>query len=264
MSKIEKELKILDINVTEVKKSLLEVGAIYKGKKNQKIYVYDLPTLYYRFLEIRELLNSDSKILISTNIKKLKNLMFEFIDLVKDSDLEKFDIDSLNSIENMPIDEIREILSDSELKKLFSKFNINPNKWIRLRESNGRTELTTKHILEKKNSKFQNVIENEIEVSSLEEANLILESIGISRRSYQEKIRYSYEYKNAEIEIDIWPLLNPYLEIECDNEKTINEVIEKLDLSKHEIVSLNTEQLYKRINIDVHSMSELKFDGENK
>lgn len=113
--------------------------------------------------------------------------------------------------------------------------------------------------MEKKNSKFQNVIENEIEVSSLEEANLILESIGISRRSYQEKIRYSYKYKEAEIEIDILPLLNPYLEIECDDEKIIDEIVNILNLSSHKIVSLNTEQLYKRINIDVHAMSELKF-----
>ena len=259
MSKIEKEVKILDIKVAEVKKSLLEIGAVYKGEKNQKIYVYDIPTLYYRFLEIKSLLNSDSEMIISTNIKKLENLMLEFTDLVEDSQLKKFDINTLTSIGNLPINEIRAILSDSELEKLFSEFNINPNKWIRLRESNGKTELTTKHILEKKNDKFQNVIENEIEVSSLEETNLILESIGISRRSYQEKIRYSYEYKDAEIEIDIWPLLNPYLEIESDNEEVINEIIEKLKLSNYEIVSLNTEQLYKRINIDVHSMSELKF-----
>lgn len=259
MSKIEKEVKILDINVDKVKKNLLKIGAVSKGEKNQKIYVYDVPTIYYRFLEIRTLLNSDSPMIISTNKKRLKNLILEYIDLAEESDLSNFDIDLLNSIGDLEIEQIRQIISDKKLEESFRKFNINPNKWIRLRESNGKTELTTKHILEKKNSKFQNVIENEIEVSSLEEANLILESIGISRRSYQEKIRYSYKYKEAEIEIDIWPLLNPYLEIECDDEKIIDEIVNMLNLSSHEIVSLNTEQLYKRINIDVHAMSELKF-----
>lgn len=259
MSKIEKEIKILDINVNEVKNNLLEMGAISKGEKNQKIYVYDVPTIYYRFLEIRSLLNSDSQMIISTNKKRLQNLILEYMDLVEETELANLDCDLLNSICDLKIEEIRKIISDKRLEESFKKFSINPNKWIRLRESNGKTELTTKHILEKKNSKFQNVIENEIEVSSLEEANLILESIGICRRSYQEKIRYSYKYKDAEIEIDIWPLLNPYLEIECDDEKTIDEIVNKLNLSNHEIVSLNTEQLYKRINIDVHSMSELKF-----
>ena len=33
----------------------------------------------------------------------------------------------------------------------------------------------------------------------------------------------------------------------------------KTELKNNEIVSLNTEQLYKKIGIDVHSMSELKF-----
>lgn len=263
MQKIEQEVKVLEINVEKIKKQLIEIGAIFKGEKNQKIYVYDIPSLYYRFLEIRELLNIDSPIFISTNLKKLKTLMLEFNDLVSEKELEKIkqkiNVINIIDIHQLPIVKVREILSDSMLEKQFREFIINPNKWVRLRESNGKVELTTKHILEKQESKFQKVLENEIDVSSLEETNLILESIGLSRRSYQEKIRYSYKYKDAEIEIDLWPLLKPYLEIECDNEETIDEIINKLNLESHEVVSINTEQLYKRINIDVHSLSELKF-----
>lgn len=107
--------------------------------------------------------------------------------------------------------------------------------------------LTSKHILEKDESKFQKVLEIEVEVSSLKETNLLLESLGISKRSYQEKIRYSYTYKSAEIEIDIWPLLKPYMEIECDDEIIINEIIDLLEIRNKEIVSLNTEQLYKKL-----------------
>ena len=263
MPKIEKEIKILDINVKKVKSDLLGIGAIYKGEKNQKIYVYDIPSIYYRFLEIRNLLNSDSEIMVSTNLKRLENLIIEYIDLVNENELdrisESLNIKDFKTLSKLPIEKIRRILSESELEKSFSKFNINPNKWIRLRETNGKTELTIKHILEKQNTKFQHVVENEIQVSSLEETNLILEAIGLSKRSYQEKIRYSYEYKNAKIEIDLWPLLNPYLEVECDDDEIIIEIIQRLNLLNHECVSLNTEQLYKRINIDVHSITELKF-----
>ena len=136
---------------------------------------------------------------------------------------------------------------------------INPNKWIRLRKSNEKIELTIKHVLNKKNNKYQNVLETEITVSSFEEANNLLENMGIYKRNYQEKIRYSYVYKDAQIEIDIWPLLEPYLEIECDNENTIKELLEKLNLKEKEIVSINTESLYKRKNIDILKMSTLKF-----
>lgn len=263
MAKIEKEVKVLDINVDSLKVKLVEMGALYKGEKNQKIFVYDLPSLYYRFLEIVKLINSDNGMIINTSLKKLDVLMLEFTDLIDDKLLFElqtdFKIKDLNMISKLPLKNLKKVLSNNKLNETMKAININPNKWIRLRESNGNVELTTKHILNKKNDKFQNVIETEIDVSSLEETNKLLESIGITKRSYQEKKRYSFEYKDAEIELDIWPLIKPYMEIETDNEKTITEVINMLGLDEHEIVSMNTEQLYKRIGIDIHSMSELKF-----
>lgn len=263
MAKIEKEIKILDIDVESIKKKLEKIGAENKGKKEQKIYVYDIPTLYYRYLEIRELLKSDSNVIVKANIKKLEILIREFKDLIDDKILDKlieeYNLNSLEEITKKLKSDIIKFLDDKNVENLFSQLKINPNKWIRLRQNNNKSVLTLKHILEKNTSNFQNVLEIEFEVSSLDEANLFLENVGIAKRSYQEKIRYSYLYKNAEIEIDIWPLIKPYMEIECDDENLINEIVEKLGLKNNEIVSLNTEQLYKRIGIDVHSMSELKF-----
>lgn len=263
MAKLEKEIKILDVDVETMRKKLEEIGAEYKGQKNQKIYVYDIPTLYHRYLEIRELLKSESSIIINANKKKLETLILEYQDLVDENELtlieKQFDLDSVEEILEKSISEIVNFLENSIVEKSFEKFKINENKWLRLRQSNDKVMLTSKHILEKNKTNFQNVVETEIEVSSLEETNLLLESLGLAKRSYQEKIRYSYKYKSAEIEIDLWPLLKPYIEIECDDENIINEIVKLLGVSDKEIVSLNTEQLYKRINIDVHSMSELKF-----
>ena len=56
-------------------------------------------------------------------------------------------------------------------------------------------------------------------------------------------------------------MLEPYLEIECDNDKTIKEILEKLNLKENEIVSTNTESLYKRKNIDMLKISTLKFEN---
>ena len=53
MSKIEKEYKILNIDVDVIKNKLKEIGTTFIEKKKQKIYVYDIPTLYYRYLEIK-------------------------------------------------------------------------------------------------------------------------------------------------------------------------------------------------------------------
>lgn len=263
MPKIEKEIKVLNINVDQVQDKLKEIGAKDKGKKEQKIYVYDVPSLYYRFLEIRELINSSNGLLVETNLKKLEVLLLEYIDLENEEELAKektlLGLNDLMDILKLDIDNIREILNNQTLEANMKKFLINPNKWVRLRKSNDKIELTTKHILNKKHGDYQNVLETEIEVSSFEEANNLLESIGICKRNYQEKIRYSFVYKDAQIEIDIWPMLDPYLEIECDNNKTIEEILEKLNLKENEIVSTNTESLYKRKNIDILQISTLKF-----
>ena len=116
-----------------------------------------------------------------------------------------------------------------------------------------------KHVYEKNNDSIQKVKEVELNVSSIDEMNLFLENIGIVRRNYQEKKRTSYKYKDASIEIDEWPLLEAYMEIECDSNETIKEILDLLDLNDHEIVSLNTQELYKRKGINILEMDELKF-----
>lgn len=118
-------------------------------------------------------------------------------------------------------------LSNTLLNQV-NKLEINPNKWIRLRKSNDKVELIVKHVYEKNSDKTQKVKEFEIVVFDLEETNNLLQKLGVVRRNYQEKIRYSYTYKSAEIEIDIWPQLEPYVEIECDDNEIIEEIINLL------------------------------------
>lgn len=264
MSKIEKEYKILNIDVKKVTKLLKKIDAKEIGVIHQKLYVYDIPTIYYRFLEIKDLLKSSNKLLIETNLMKLRNLLKEYEDLVSDEEIKKIlkscNIESLNQIFEFNNNAILEILNNKELNESIKNLKINENKWIRLRQSNDKIELCSKHIIQKSNENYQKVQETEFEVSSFDEANEFLNSIGISRRSYQEKERIEFKYKDADIEIDLWPMLDPYLEIECDNDNTINEIIEKLELSDNEKGSFNTNYLYEQKGINIFEISELKFN----
>ena len=262
MGKLEKEVKILDIDIKKVEEALKKINASYKGTKNQKIYTYDIPTIYYRYLECIELLKSDKPLIRKNAISKLKVVFDEFSDLISKQELAEIynELKISNFEELLEKEDLVKILENSnKLNSLISDKMINPNKWLRLRQSNDKIELTLKHVYEKNNEEIQKVKEFEVNTSNLEETNLILENMGIVRRNYQEKIRHSYTYKNAEIELDQWPMLKPYMEIECDDEKVIQEIIDLLDLNDKEIVSLNTEQLYKKININVLEIDELKF-----
>lgn len=261
MQNIEKEIKILDIDTINIIDKLKELNIEYLGKKDQKLYVYDLNTIYYRFLEIKELIKSKNNLIVNTNIKRFNLLFKEIYDLLEDKYIEELENKyNLCLDKELNKDEILLLIKDKEFNKTIKKYMINPNKWIRLRKYNDKTELTIKHIIKKDNDFIEKVIENEIETNNFDKTNIILESLGITNRGYQEKTRFSYIYKDASIEIDFWPKLNPYIEIECDNTNTIDELINILELNNKEIVSFNTEKLYKRINVNLKEDGDLKFN----
>lgn len=259
----EREVKVLDIDVESTISKLQEIGAIFVGKKEQKIYVYDIPTLYYRYLEICELLKSSNKLMVTTNIGKLKVLLDEFADLVPDEELvvltKELKVSDIRDIAKLPVEDAISKIESKIFAEMISSYKVNPNKWIRLRKSNDKIELTTKHVFEKSTQEVQTVKEREVNTSSFEETNSILESIGIVKRSYQEKIRYSFKLDGADIEIDFWPMLNPYMEIECDDIDVIRSIITRLGFDQKEVVSTNTQQLYRKIGINLQETPELKF-----
>lgn len=258
--KLEKEIKVLNIDVEKIKEKLCKIGAKFIGKKEQMIYTYDIASIKYRIYEALELVKSDNTLLQLTALEKLKIALEEFIDLIPVEKVDKILKETnLKNLLELDVEAAKKMSLSKCLQEELENININPNKWVRLRKSNEKVELTVKHILDKSEEKIQKVREYEINVSNLEETNRLLESIGLVKRNYQEKIRYSFTYKCADIEIDIWPMLEPYMEIECDDEKVIEEIITLLGLEDKRIVSLNTSKLYLEKGIDILKMPELKF-----
>lgn len=266
MSKLEKEIKVLNVDIKEMYQKLESINAKFLGIKKQELYTYDIPTIKARYLEILELLNIDNKIIYNSTLSKLKILLNEFTDLISDDRLntiyKEMNILDFNDLYNLDRINLKELLISSyNFNKEINNLLINPNKWIRLRKSNDKVELTIKHIFEKNNSNIEKVMEYEIKVNDFEETNKLLNNIGLVKRNYQEKIRHSFQYKNASIEIDEWPLINPYLEIECDDEDLIDELINLLKINKENIVSKNTTQVYKDNGIIIHDIEDLKFNN---
>ena len=275
MKKIEKEIKVLDITVEQLRKKLEYLRATLKSDGIQKIYVYDLPSIYSRFYDCMMQLEKCSKPYdLEVCKNKLKNLFLEIDNLVTKEQQEniyaavgyKYLSDVL-SIQD--IYKLKEVLTKTEVRSLIKQFGINPNKWVRLRETNGKTTITIKHILNKKfqekyGTKMQPVLETEMEVPSIESGNSILEQLGFSFRNYQEKNRITYIFNDTEIDIDSWPLIPPYLEIEGESDEQINSILKELDLSDKEMISCNTADVYKKYGIDIYQYRELKFSEQEK
>lgn len=64
-----------------------------------------------------------------------------------------------------------------------------------------------------------------------------LEAVGLERYAHQEKDRKSWIYKDWRFDLDTYPKMQPYLEIEGKNEKHIQEAIKILNLGNNQTSS---------------------------
>ena len=226
MSNMELEMKILNINEKELSKKIEKLGGKYISTSKQYLYVYDLMYINQRYHSyLYELSNETLKLRKNIDLEKIKNL---FID----------------------------------------NYKMTPKKWIRLRKTveenaNGNqketTTLTIKHILKNDNSGIQQMKETEILVNSLEETNELLENLGFSYRSYQEKKRIKYILNEHEIDIDTWPKLPTYFDVEGKNKKDLENLLNLLGYSFEEAVSCTVDEIYQTIGMDINNMKELRF-----
>jgi adenylate cyclase class 2 len=60
----------------------------------------------------------------------------------------------------------------------------------------------------------------------------LMKLIGLVQTNYQESKRETWEIDGAEICIDIWPGLEPYIEVEAPSVEKLEEVASKLPLQK--------------------------------
>lgn len=130
-------------------------------------------------------------------------------------------------------------------------------KWIRLRTNGEVTTLTYKDIV---SDTIDGTKEIEIEVEDFEKTNELLEKIGFKSRNYQENKRIQYILDNVEIDIDSWPMIPTYIEIEGDTENDVTNMIKKLNVDETKVTALNCKDIYEQIyNIDISKIKELRF-----
>lgn len=265
--KMENEVKVLEVDVSKVLTDIEKNNGILVKDCIQKIYTYDLGTISGRFDDLLRQFKPNNFDVMKA---KFKLLFFETDNLLtvdmKNELMGKYNHNYLNLILEQTTNnlELEQLVNDQTVLNIAHSFGINPNKWIRLRETDDLTTIATKNILEKKaEENRQPVLETEIGVSSISQANEFLEQLGFAYRNYQEKRRITFILNDVEVDIDFWPLIPPYMEIESTDEK-IDEIIDLLNLKDYEIVSCNTEEVYSKYNLNIYNYRELRLDEKSK
>lgn len=262
---MELEVKVLDINEEVFRRKLESIGAELVNEVKQVLYTYDLATIYGRYVDILfQLNNFESKIKYDTALEKLRLLFFEIdnmIDLVDRKLLnELVGVDSFEKL--LDKDDLVDILNREDFDSFMKRYGNNDKKWIRVRQTNDKVTIAVKHILAPDNSHLQQLMENEIEVASINQANSLLEALGFSYKSYQEKRRVTYLLDNHEIDIDTWPGIPTYFEVEGTSYDDLVTILDRLGYTIEDTISCTADEVYKKYGKSMFDKRELLFEEE--
>ncbi|GAA5169208.1 MULTISPECIES: class IV adenylate cyclase [Amycolatopsis] len=162
-------------------------------------------------------------------------------------------------------DAMEQLILDKGGQKLGERFmrryvyDITPgdqSKWIRLRDTGDETTLTVKQIT---SDAIDGTHEIEVGVDDFAATNALLNVLGFTAKSYQETKRTSFILDGAQVEIDTWPQIPPYLEIEAGSKDEVVRVAGLLGHTEADLTGENTITIYARYGIDLNTIPELRF-----
>jgi len=98
--------------------------------------------------------------------------------------------------------------------------------WVRVRDEGDKITLSYKQSTDQHVDGMQEV---SLVVDSFEKAEQFLQAIGITKRkAVQETKRESWLFDDAQVELDTWPWIPPFVEIEAPNQSILSLAAQKL------------------------------------
>lgn len=139
------------------------------------------------------------------------------------------------------------------------------NSFIRVRDEGDMTTLTFKQF---QSLSVDGAKEITTTVDSFEDTIKIFEAVGLEVLSFQESMRETWEFRDCSIELDVWPWLNPYMEIEGPDTTALQHLSLLLNLDWNDavfgdvMVAYRAQYPHLQKHQTVGSLPEVKFDTE--
>lgn len=139
------------------------------------------------------------------------------------------------------------------------------NSWIRLRDEDGEVRLAFKKRLgvtsQDGSTNDEGMEEIETTVGSYENTKILLGKVGFIEKHEAEKKRTRWQMGEIEFDIDTWPGIPTFLEIEAPSWEAIDEATRSLGLDPKERKICSVNQVYRMYDMDVDDYQKLSFDG---
>ena len=126
--------------------------------------------------------------------------------------------------------------------------------WVRVRNEGDKITLSYKQLSDRT---VLGTKEVSVVVDDFDATCHLLEAIGMKSNSFQETKRESWKLGNVEIELDTWPWIPSFMEIEAPSERELNNTAQKLGLDYAEALHGSVETAYQA----VYNVSEAEIDG---
>ena len=137
--------------------------------------------------------------------------------------------------------------------------------WIRVRTDGMETTLTYKQSIKEKegdkSSKAVGMKEIEVEVDSYEKTFELLKSIGMVIKREEKNRRVRYKKGDVEFDIDFWPFIPPYVEIESTSYEKAKKAAKELGFDPEGGLIGTAADVYKRYGFNKDEYSSITFEG---
>jgi len=122
---------------------------------------------------------------------------------------------------------------------------------LRLRSFGDKKFITSKKAISSDGAKIED--ELEIDVSSIEETERIFLALGLEKKDTVKCTRTKYKSEDALFEIDEYPGVPCFMEIEAASKEIIKDWVEKLEIDKSKIKAWGGRELFAHYGIEVYS-----------
>ncbi len=134
---------------------------------------------------------------------------------------------------------------------------VGKRKFVRLRKSKNKITLAYK---ENREQTIDSTREIEFEVSDTAKCSEFLEKLGLGAMRTVEKYRHTFTFGDVTLDIDTWPKIPPYVEIEGPTVGRVKEVGEKLEFDCNKRFDGDARQVFRSYDYDIDKLSVILFN----
>lgn len=139
-------------------------------------------------------------------------------------------------------------------------FNIDDHSFVRVRDEGNRITMSYKRLDALSLSGMKEIC---LDVNNYDDAINFVKICGLKPKAVQETLREEWELDGVELDVDTWPWLPAFVEIEGPSEAAVKSVAEKLGLKMAEALYGSVDEVYKiYYNVtsqDINYCPEIKF-----